>query len=229
VNTPGQASDKPWLRNSHWASRTLLDHGGVGWTVLGLAYLVGGAILLVVLATAGEPDAAHPIFGLALVLLVVVALARITRVTLRNVRYGDSVCRLITLPGVVGGWFKADVECGLPADAATVTVRLRNLSGGEHAQTLWSMEQPFAVAPMPGKAARSIVNVRLRVPRHPSQEPFSPQMRFVLGAPIAGIAWVLEIEKKSPGFDFFSTFAVPIYDTRDAPPHEQLDELSAPR
>jgi hypothetical protein len=226
VNRPSQAvSPKPWLRNSHWASRELLYQGGVGWPVLGLAYLVGAACLALAIAMVREPDFQHWSAGLGFAVLIIVILAWLARLKLRHIRYGDTVCHLITLPGVVGGWFKADVECGLPAEAGTVTVRLRNVVPTEDGERmLWSMEQLFGLAPMPRNPARCIVNIRLRVPRHPSQRPLSPSMRFVLGGPIAGSAWILELEKKRPGLDFLAQFAVPIYDTPDAPAEEQEPE-----
>jgi hypothetical protein len=219
TSTGHASGQKPWLRNSHWATRKLVDRGGVDWPVFALVYVVGGAILAAVVFGADWGEDWGAPLGIALFFLA--ALAWVTRFRLRHIRYGDTVCHLITLPGVVGGWFKADVECGLPAEAGTVTVRLRNAADEG---TWWSMEQPFNVAPMPGKPARSVVKVRLRVPRDRSQRPFSPSMRFVFGAPVVGNStWLLELEKNAPRLElnFRAAFVVPIYDTPDAPAEEQ--------
>ena len=221
MNGPSQASSpKPWLRNSYWASRDLVNQSGVGWVVLGLAYLIGAALLAAAVMALREPNIESRIGGSVLAVFAIAALAWVTRFRLRHIRYGDTVCRLITLSGVVGGWFKADVECGLPVEAGPVTVRLKNEEEG----TYWSMEQLCALTAVSGKKApRSVVNVRLRVPRHPAQKFPHPRMRFALGRPITGPAWVLELEKKVPGGDlnFRATFGVPIYDTPDAPTEEQ--------
>ena len=215
------APEKPWLRNRQWAHRELVDQRGLGWPVFVLVYVLGLAFLAVIWGTVRQGDWE----SVAIALFVVAVLAILARLRLRGMRYGRTVCRLITLPGVIDGWFKADVECGLPPEAGTVTVRLKNVVPSRYGEgMLWSMEQLFPVAPIAQKPARSIVNIRLRVPRHRSQKPLSPSTGFAFGAPLAGQAWILELEKKGPGVDFFSQFNVPIYDTPDAPAQEQQPE-----
>jgi len=136
-------------------------------------------------------------------------------------RYGHSVCRLLTLPGAVGGWFKADVECRLPPDPTEpVVVRLKNVIGGGKSQReVWRMEQTLTFLVHPDPNARSIVPVRLQIPRHPQQLPIPIPLN------IRGLQtrpdWLLEIEKKTAGIDFFARFSVPIYDTPYGDPAEQ--------
>jgi hypothetical protein len=153
--------------------------------------------------------------------------AGLTYWRLRHWRYGDSVCRLITLPGRLGGWLKADVYCALPGGADdTVTVRLKNMeSRGRSVAELWRMEQRITV---PVQGARTVVNVRLQIPRASDQKVLSPNAGAL--ERFAAPWWVLEVEKKVLGIDFLAQFGVPVYDVPEMPeaPAPQAGQASAP-
>lgn len=216
-----QLAVRPWLGLKMWRQREIVFRGPVGYGVLILAYLFFGVpavvILWIVIAGPGTVSESMRIQGLLWGLLLAFIVGALTYWRLRQMRYGNSVCRLITLPGIVGGWFKADVECNLPADSdSTVTVRLKNLiPAGKRMVEVWRMEQRLTVFVTPG--TRSTVPVRLRIPRDPAQQP----MMVGDGFWSAGKSWTLEIEKHVSGIDFFAAFLVPIYDTPDAPTSEQ--------
>lgn len=221
---------RPWLHLKAWRRREIVYRGPVGYVVLLLAYLFFGlpAVLLLFAAIAGvgpEGGAAQErISFLLLGCLLALVVGGLTFWRLRQVRYGNSVCRLITLPGVVGGWFKADVICNLPADSDnSVLVRLKNTrSAGKHVKEVWRMEQRMTVPVTPG--SRSTIPVRLQIPRDPAQQP----MRIGDGFWSAGKAWFLEIEKQVPGINFLAAFHVPIYDTSDVPASDQEEGYPPP-
>jgi hypothetical protein len=223
-----RSSDQPWLKNKQWAKREMVDQRGLSLPVLALAYLVGAGIAAGAVATIRESRApalgwdTDKFGGVFFLLFVIVTLAILTRIWLRRVRYGDSVCRLITLPGVVDGWFKADVECGLPPGTGPVAVRLKNVSSaGRGTIVHWRTQQTSTPIARPGDSGRrSIIPIRLRVPRHRDQV-FNDTTHFSFGAPTWGASWILEVEKKAPDINFFAAFFVPIYDTRAAPAAEQ--------
>jgi hypothetical protein len=245
---------KPWLKNENWARREMFyspqvsdvqANGSKPFLVLqasvstpflvflwlfGAAAAVGcfaGIVSEIKPSSVGWPPDSEvlvQVFGWLFILGIVVGVpAGITRLWLRDRRYRSSICRLITLPGVIGGWFKADVECALPG-TGPVTVRLKNIVTPVPAafpteELLWDMTQTTATVAHPESARRSIVPVRLRVLRHPNQR------SSVYPQPLGGeSAWVLEIEKKTGGDDYFAAFGVPIYDTHDAPASEQRPE-----
>jgi hypothetical protein len=216
-----QLAVRPWLTLKMWRQREIVYRGNVGYGVLILAYLFFGvpavAILWIAITGPGAVSESMRILGLLLGSVLAFIVGGLTYWRLRQMRYGNSVCRLITLPGVVGGWFKADVECNLPADSdSTVVVRLKNfVPAGKRMVEVWRMEQRPAVPVTPG--TRSTIPVRLRIPRDPAQRPMMVGDGFWL----AGQSWVLEIEKQVPGIDFLAVFRVPIYDTADAPASEQ--------
>src|SRR5438034_8290298 len=179
---PGDAPPAtPWLDNEQWAGREIVYDtyvSSVSTPFLVVSYLVGLALIpgifAAVRATLREPHAdvwGISFVGILFLLITIGILAFITRRWLRDRRYGASVCRLITLPGVVGGWLKADVDCALPAGSGPVSVRLEN---GEMSynlkvvpRTFWRMEETTTTVGHPADARRSIIRVRLRVPRDP--------------------------------------------------------------
>lgn len=220
---------RPWLRSGPWRRRQGIVYerapSGMG-LAFGFVLFGGLALLGFWAAIAGEE--AH-VGGLSTRVMLAAGSAGMLAffgwfiyLMLRRRRYGDSVCRLLTLPAVVGGWLKADIECALPPDPEPVVVRLKNLvPAGKTAAEAWWMEETLNVPVAPG--ACSIVPVRLRIPRDPAQKlsPLEPGWReWLAGAP----HWVLEIKKKAAGVDFHASFLVPVYDTPDAPASEQRPE-----
>jgi hypothetical protein len=219
------SANEPWLNVEAWKNRRIV-HGSLfhGFALV-LAYVFFGGPAVLFIWGAVDPPASskiHWIEALVWAAFLVFVLGGLTYWWLRHLRYGDSVCRLLTLPGVLGGWFKAEVECRLPHDSAVpVIVRLKVVDLGlRHAPELWRMESKLTVPVVAGK--RSIVPVRLRVPRHPPMRLSAAEFTNYLSG--GRCAWILEIEKKTSGVDFFAKFGVPIYDTPHAPPSEQRPE-----
>lgn len=221
---PPSASSKgqPWLETEAWRKREIVDGSKFHGFALVLAYLFFGVPALLFVWAAIEPPegaAGYWLEGIMWATVIAFVLCGLTYWWLRHLRYGDSVCRLLTLPGVLGGWFKADVECALPGKSdEPVTVRLKALDlGVRNAPEICRMEQRLTVPVVAGK--RSIVPVRLRVPRRLPM--LLSQAEFTAYLSGGRCAWALEIEKKTAGVDFFATFGVPVYDTQNAPPAEQ--------
>jgi len=217
---PGEAlAGRPWLRVDAWRRREIIAGRLVGTPVLLLAYVfIGGpalfffwlAIVDPPTASGESPRIAGLIMGPTLGFIVV----GLTYWRLRYWKYGDSVCRLLTLPGRIGGWLKADVECALPAGGDDVViVRLRNMiQAGRSAREVWRMEQRIVV---PVQGARSVVPVRLQIPRARDQRLLAPEAGLLNR--FAAPWWVLEVEKQVPGIDFKTAFGVPVYDVPEMP------------
>jgi len=228
-----QIQAQPWLKHRPWRRREIMSGNPVRTGLLLLAYLFFGlpALLFLWMGIADPPTHSGEslrIPGLLMGSLLAFIVGALTYWRLRHLRYGNSVCRLITLPGIVGGWLKADVECGLPADADnTVVVRLKNLvPAGKNLSEVWRMEQRLSVPVQPGE--RSVVKVRLQIPRVPEQRlppPRTGAWDWLGGVPV----WLLEVEKKVPGIDFLVQFSVPVYDVPDLPqPAPAQDRVDLP-
>ena len=220
---PATPHSAPWLQDERWARRELIHRAEVSrarrtWLALGYVAgaLIGAGIVAAIIGAVRDPQSSPvELAGLAVLLAMLLGgLGKLTRLWLRDRRYGATVCRLITLPGVIGGWFEADVECALPPGAGPVTVRLENgqvppAVPGAARTLLWQTEQTAMTVAHATRARRSIIRVRLQVPRHPDQKPLpmdEPGHRFV--EPY----WALQLEKRTGGDDFTAVFRVPIYD-----------------
>jgi hypothetical protein len=212
---PGETlAGRPWLRVDAWRRREIVAGRVVGTPVLLLAYLFfGGPALFFLWLAVADPATSSGeslrVVGLLMGSVLGFIVAGLTYWRLRYRKYGDSVCRLLTLPGRVGGWLKADVDCALPAGGDDVViVRLRNMvQAGRSAREVWSMEQRVAV---PVQGARTVVPVRLQIPRSPEQKVLAANAGAL--ERFAAPWWVLEVEKQVPGIDFKVAFGVPVYD-----------------
>lgn len=229
--TSKPADGKPWLRDERWAARVLTyENNPPGWPILILAYLFFGGLLSLLIAVAlgliddVATDWGTRFAGFAVGGALLWVLGGLTSLKIRHLRFGKSVCRLITLPGVIGGWFKADIVCSLPTGTAPLVVRLTNFEGSGRGggNVLWRLQKHVQAppSPLPG-SGRSLVAVRLHIPRHPLQVPDPLESSFWTWSTYY---WVLEIEKKCPGVNFFASFRVPIYDVPNAPESEQRAE-----
>ena len=226
--TPQELQDRPWLRSRPWRQRRIVFGAPIGNGVLILAYLFFGAPALFFLwvGIADPPSRSGRSFqaeALAVGSMLLLVLVGLSYWRLRHWRHGDSVCRLLTLPGAVGGWLKADIDCALlPEPHGTVVVRLRNMIlKGRRLKEIWSMEQQVAAPAQVGE--RTLVKVRLQIPRAAEQQ--VPSVRPGNLEKLFGSAiWILELEKKVPGIDFFARFAVPVYDVA---PHAVAEVASA--
>ena len=218
----GEEVGRPWLLSRPWRRRRIVHGTPLSTGIMVLAWIFFGlpAALFLGAGIFGGVSAEMRVQGLAMGGVLAFVLAGISYWRFRHWRFGDSVCRLITLPGAVGGWLKVDVECGLPGGGAAV-VRLRNMIPGRHSIEVWRMEKTVEVSQPHG--GRVLVPVRLQVSRSPEQQlaPLQPgNKEWLLGAPY----WLLEVEQKLPGIDYFARFVVPIYDV----PPSLVDEGPPP-
>ena len=216
------------VHHRRWGRREMVHRPQVRPFFVALACVAFGTLGLMALAAALDPamlawpDTSHLAFRLLMAAAGIVFFlipAPITLWWLRSRLYGDTVCRLVTLPGAVGGWFKADIECRLPDSGEPVVVRLKNnlLIGGEHVRELWRMEEKLAL-PRPGvPKERRTIPVRLQVPRHPAQQPMLIDSSTVDDVP----SWVFEIEQKALPIRFFVSFTVPVCEPEHGNPAEQ--------
>ena len=213
----------PWLANEQWAAREIVCPRPVGAFVLVLAYLffgLPGAAIFVLSAMRGG----H--FGEWMLSLTLLCLAAgVTFLWRRGNKYGESVCRLMTLPAAIGGCLQADVECALPPDPAVpTTISLVNFGTNGRSEILhWRVDSMVASTQIPvGSGGRAIVPVRLEIPRHPDQVPlsFAKDNFWSRGR----VGWRLEIRKKAPGIDFVASFLVPVFDLAAATATEQRQD-----
>lgn len=121
-------------------------------------------------------------------------------------------CHLRTLPGVVGGWFKADVEIEMPSKPEShVTAVLSCFVRGDY---VW--EAVYVVRTesprFDGSSFRMSVPVVFFIPADPLKTREIERSFLVIAV------------KAADGCVYRGTFRVPIFDTTDAPAQEQEPE-----
>lgn len=230
--TGTEARGKPWLDRADWAARRCAgSEAGRTGTVVMFSFLlaffvvIAGLFALMVFVLTRELGIEHGSAWAVLTGVVVVAVALHTLVT-RVRSHGTPwskvqfSCDLETLPGVIGGWFKAQVEAALPAAPRSVSVQLTLLTGEDPeggATGIWGVVYELAsqdvVALVDG---RFRIPVRFHVPQRLAEFDDNPR-------------WGLAVTAKlSDGHSYTSSFSVPIYATSLAPAEEQQSEKAFP-
>lgn len=147
---------RPWLDDPKWASRVLVvDSASAGQQVRRgcvTGVVVGGAALMAAVGLALM--ASGSLAGL-LMLALAGAVAHVWahhRAQLHgsaDVRPFRFVCTLETLPGVIGGWFKARVEATLPRPPDVLSIELQHSKTGPARRApilVWALEREFAAS-----------------------------------------------------------------------------------
>ena len=204
------AQRKPWLTTKEWRERRIIaSHQGMKGGVFALALIFISPMAILPFAggiwalVEGHP--AEGVAGLFVGATIACLLAGFTYSWLAWRMFGKSVCHLETLPGVIGGWFKASVEVKLPLKTRpTVLVSVGNL--------VWEIsERVFPAQLTCIQGDRYLVPVRFRI----------PDRKDYYGKR----SWTLYITVDVPGGHLTSApFHVPIFETDEAPPEEQTPE-----
>ena len=199
-----QGHMKPWLARKAWRERRIVSHGARGcFFALAIPFFGIPTILCLIGILINLPENPGEA-GMALFIGSVFggALA-VTTYWWRNWRkFGKSVCHLETLPGVIGGWFKASVEVKLPADVTPpVKVELKNFKmvGGRHPVTLVKWETSENILPERYthiKGKWYMLPIRFQIPARKDYYP----------------GWSLRVRAKFPGVDLNASFLVPIFE-----------------
>jgi len=137
--------------------------------------------------------------------------------SLQVARFGRPSLHLVTVPGSIGGWLHARVECALPPiEDEPFTVRVRCIrrvtSSGPGKRrtedlTVWSSEQVVAGRPADEFVGGSLVDVVQALPAEGSSS--DDQVR-----------WEVDVACDRPGLDFHETWEIPVFEVpgSDQPP-----------
>jgi len=201
-----QGHRKPWLARKAWRERRIVSHGARGcffalaipfFGLPALACFIGALITL----SKNPREAAVPLFCGA---IFGGAFAGVTYMWRNWRKFRKSICHLETLPGVIGGWFKASVEVKLPADVTpAVKVMLENFKiVGEFRPVARLTKWKTSEIVLPDRFTR-IQGDRYMVP-----------VRFQIPARKDYYAdWHLQVKAELPGINLRADFVVPIFET----------------
>jgi hypothetical protein len=215
VPTAG-TQDQPWLARKDWAARRVYGLYRVGSVMMVVCLVIfgGSGLSTFVLAT----DVTSRIVGGVMFALICASCIN----WLLALRFEPAICRLQTLPGVIGGHIEAVIEATLPyvpVDGLTATLTNVTVDDGAYTKIWRTTCQIPAAVVVREENGRCSIPVRIAIPKP----------RGVLYAPLTAPLWCsygewhLGLTADMPWKNFSATFSVPVYAIDQTPP----DGLSA--
>ena len=197
---------KPWLERKDWAARRLYRIDGCrGFTIMLLVASLGLPALAAVIVSI---DTEIIVMGSIVLLGTVFVIAG----WLLDRRFGTPVCLLETLPGVIGGEFKATVEAKLPPIPDAVTVTLSHVVYDDGYTTIWQTSHELPGLSLTHKPDGCIsIPVRVSIPQRPGM----PHVPVTQSYWLDYGEWHLTVSAPMPLKDFSATFRVPVFATGD--------------
>lgn len=227
--------DEPWLWKQEWADGAIPSSGktvmvtailfAVFWNLVSMPLL---AFLPAEVFRKGNHAAAFgflfPLVGLGLLAWAAVSVARWRK-------FGQSVFRMASVPGVIGGPLSGVVSVPVhlePEDGFHATlscVRRVTTGSGKHRHTseriLWQDERTLRRELLERDLARSAIPVLFGIPydQPPTDERNAADT----------VRWRLDVRAKVPGLDYAAQFEVPVFRTAESSEAFQLDEAAIAR
>ena len=126
---------------------------------------------------------------------------------LRSKKFGRSICYLETLPGEIGGFFKAKVEIYFPnVHPKDINLILRLISYSDpfqHIPAIWEKEYLIRQEEIEYRGQNKyMVPVNIDIPIDP------PLLKYKN-------SWALVLKSNSPGINYESNFDIPIFDIKN--------------
>src|SRR5688572_10734268 len=222
---------EPWMWRQDWADRAIRNTNSVSPAFLWMFAILWNLMVLPFLFFyRGQSE---PRLELLFVSLFPIAgailIAFATYLSLRQRKFGVSLCRIHRLPISIGGVFQGEVEARVrevPQNGFQVRLtNVRRIVSGSgknrsvHETVLWQNEQVVGSgAAMPAPNGMRIP-VQFAIPADAEPADYSNSRDSVL--------WRLQVDADVPGIDYTGTFELPVYRTADLP-DERFQSASAP-
>lgn len=209
----------PWLWRKDWASGLMRSSYGrtvlVVW-VLAIAFSGLSAPVVIHLFELAKKEGIGVALMLSVFPITAVGLCGLAfRETARWLRFRGSQLQLDTLPGVVGGPFRATVHAGkLLAPEGDIIARLScqqtARSGNEtRSTTLWQDERSIPNSQLLRGPFGTAVQLAFEIPFESEPTSADPNR-------LPSVAWRLEVEAELEGADFHAVFDVPVFKTDES-------------
>lgn len=206
----------PWLWREDWASGLIPSDGkstAIGAWVFALFWNgISSMVFFVVPRELAKGDKAvlialiFPIIGVGLLVWAV-------RATLRWRKFGQSVFKMISVPGVIGGGLAGGIRIPHKLHAADgvrvrlICVKKVTTGSGKNSSTtetpLWEDEKTITQDPE-ADPRYTVVPVFFQIP---------PGLPATDQRGNTGIIWRLEATAQVPGIDYFARFSLPVFVT----------------
>ena len=212
--------DEPWLWRPDWAAGRIecASRGGLiaAWSFALFWNSIAFTIPFFIIPPALQEGEKFVLFLLIFPIIGLGFLAWAVRATLRYRKYGVSVLRLATLPGIIGRLFQGVIIARTlihSHDGFHVTLSCvhRTVTGSgdnrkTHEEVLWQEERTIT-RPHVVEGATA-VPVAFRIPDDARKSDHSD--------PSNSIVWRLEVAAAVPGVDYQAHFDVPVYRTAES-------------
>ena len=207
-------SPQPWLNRADWAKGEIAARENatsvIGLCVIGAAATFAAAFLFIS-ESAEDLNAKDGGLKWVCVLFGVVFLAGAIHTAIFRHKFGKSLFKMKSVPGVVGGNLTGNIDVGARLDAKTdFKIELRCLKlqprrsgsdAGTNANILWESATDAHADNLNGN--NSTIPVKFEIPAGCAESE----------APMLAdrIMWQLEARASVPGVDYVATFEVPVF------------------
>ena len=229
ISTAEPQPDAPWLRKKDRASGKITSNTKTSMLVAWFGAFVWNLISALVWFAARHDVLSKasrwsllllliPAVGLLLILAAVVS-------TLRWRKYGQSVFKMASVPGVIGGQFAGVIRLSAkvqPEDgfhlALNCLERVTTGTGKSRSTwetVLWQDEQLIARDLLQNDPERTAIPVLFQIPYQcrPTDEANASRQTI----------WRLDVSAKTPGLDYSTSFDVPVFKTAESDPNFVVD------
>ncbi len=208
-----QTAPAPWLVRDDWAKGEIVQREKYPpYIITGATTIVLAAIISAVSARRSNANTfLDPIplvwFGAVGLALLVLGL----RALIRRKKFGESVFRMFSVPGLIGGKLEGKIELGArlePLNGFIVRLRCLHITGSgksSRTTTLWQDTQQVRASAPVDDPAHSAIPVSFAIPEQCQETHDRPGDR---------VTWVLEARARVPGTDYLATFEVPVFKPR---------------
>jgi len=214
-----QADPAPWLRRDDWAKgeTAAKENESAGSLIIGVALFVAALIFggifinqfLQGMRVYSAPDFSQIIpfifFGVA----AVVGTTASVRAILRRKKFGKSVFKMSSVPGIIGGKLEGKIEIGTrlePPAGFKLRLCCLNEMFRSSPSTLWQDEQRIRFDTAADDPTYSAIPVLFDIPRECFESDDSN--------PACKVVWWLEASAEAPGVNYLARFEVPVFKTQ---------------
>jgi len=207
----------PWLRRADWAKGEIAQqekYPTYAYFIVAAGVLVAGIVYSTAFSrTEVGPDSTGllPLVLVGVPVAVLVALG--TLQTIRRKKFGLSVFKMSTVPGIIGGKLDGKIELSTrlePPDGFIVRLRCLNTTGtgkGSKTVILWEDTQQVRASAPVDDPMHTAFPVSFTIPDDCRQSDDTPDNRVV---------WLLEARAHVPGADYVASFEVPVFKPHSA-------------
>jgi hypothetical protein len=220
-------TDRPWLLRSDWGSGRVraTKEAAVARSAIGVTYWVVATLPLVTKLPEilQQVNTGWKWTTLVFPVIDVILVTTLLYYVVRNLKFGDSVLELTTVPGMLGGQLagvvriprKVRPDKGFRIKLSCIEED-KDCNGGKRTTVVWQDER-LILKPRQGKIEfETEVPVLFAIPRE-CPETSRP------GAPCE-TEWRLEVSARLSGMNYHSQFEVPVFKSLQGQPSFQSDE-----